>query len=277
MRLTLLSILLTMMLVFFSSCEKEQSSKRNDQLLVATTTSTYDSGLLDVLIPIFQDETGIHVKVIAVGSGQALNLAQKGEVDALLVHAPEQEEVMEKQGILINRHRVMHNDFVLLGPEDDPIGMKGLTIEDAFTSIQKHELPFYSRGDDSGTHMKEIALWKDANVEPTFSTYQETGQGMGETLRIAAEKNGYSLTDRGTFLFLQDSLQPLSILVEGDETLENIYHIMQVNPTNDSQINASAAKAFVTFFLDKDVQELIGSYGTEKWGEPLFSPHLVEE
>ncbi|PYZ94068.1 tungsten ABC transporter substrate-binding protein [Salipaludibacillus keqinensis] len=260
----------------FETRSSEAIPQPSQQLILATTTSTYDSGLLDELIPLYQDETGIEVKIISVGSGQALAMAESGEADVLLVHAPSEEENLEKEGIVINRHRVMHNDYVLLGPTTDPAETKDSSIEDALISIIESDAPFYSRADDSGTHLKELELWKDTGITTFPDAYQETGQGMGNTLRITAEKNGYTLTDRGTFLYLQDSLDPLGILVQGDESLENIYHVMQVHPDQSDQINTEAAETFINFFIRKDIQLLIKSYGFEEWGEPLFFPYLVD-
>lgn len=273
-------VLLNMFLLTACSNDQENASGKTieigGQMILATTTSTYDSGLLDVLVPLFEEKTGVEVKIISVGSGHALSMGRNGEADTLLVHAPAEEEVLEDEGAVINRHRVMHNDFVVLGPEDDPASIKDLSIENAFTSIQDQHAHFYSRGDDSGTHFKELSIWKKANIDPTFASYQETGQGMGDTLRVVAEKGGYALTDRSTYLSLQDSLEPLTILVEGDESLENIYHVMQVNPDLSEQINAEAAEAFVSFFTSKDTQETIETFGKEEFGQALFFPYLLE-
>lgn len=275
----LTGVTLIILLVTACSNSKEndahgESSDIGGQMILATTTSTYDSGLLDVLIPVFEDETGVKVKIISVGSGQALSMAENGEADALLVHAPAEEEVLEEKGAVINRHRVMHNDFVLLGPLDDPAAIKDLSIEDAFSSIYKYDAPFFSRGDDSGTHFRELSIWEKANIKPTFESYQETGQGMGDTLRIAAEKNGYALTDRSTYLSLQTNLDTLTISVEGDKYLENIYHVMQVNPDLSEQMNAEAAEAFVSFFISGNTKQAIEDFGKEEFGQPLFFPHL---
>lgn len=262
-----------------ANSEENASGESDDiggQMILATTTSTYDSGLLDELVPVFEEETGTDVKIISVGSGQALAMGENGEADVLLVHAPAQEEVLEEEGAVINRHRVMHNDFVILGPEDDPANINSLPVDEALSSIADNNHSFYSRGDDSGTHFKELDLWESAQVEPDFEAYEETGQGMGDTLRITAEKDGYTLSDRGTFLYLKDVLDPLSILVEGDQSLENIYHVMQVNPDLSDQINAQAGEAFVSFFVRDDTQMIIKNYGIDEWGEPLFFPHLID-
>ncbi|WP_416149141.1 substrate-binding domain-containing protein [Salipaludibacillus sp. HK11] len=259
-----------------SACETSHSQVEmdageiGDQLLLATTTSTYDSGLLDKLLPVFEDATGVQVKIISVGSGQALSMGEKGEADVLLVHAPSEEEKLEEQGTVINRHRVMHNDYVLLGPDKDIAAFKDKSITEALFAIHQKNVPFYSRGDDSGTHYLELDLWEQAGISPSFDTYQETGQGMGETLRISAEKEGYVITDRGSYLYLQNRLAPISILVEGDDALANIYHVMQVNPKLSKQINEEAAKAFVDYLLKEETQDLINNYGVEEWGEPLF-------
>lgn len=275
--LTFVILIILLMTACSNSRENDAQGEQPDiggQMILATTTSTYDSGLLDVLVPVFEDKTGVKVKIISVGSGQALSMAEKGEADALLVHAPAEEERLEEEGTVINRHRVMHNDFVLLGPLDDQSAIKDLSIVDAFSYIHSSNARFFSRGDDSGTHFKELSIWEKANIEPTFDSYQETGQGMGDTLRIAAEKNGYALTDRSTYLSLQTNLDTLTISVEGDKSLENIYHVMQVNPDLSEQMNAEAAEAFVSFFISDNTQQTIEDFGKEEFGQPLFFPHL---
>ncbi|WP_096188164.1 substrate-binding domain-containing protein [Evansella halocellulosilytica] len=269
----LLSFLSALLL---SSCSSQADSNSNE-LLLATTTSTYDSGLLDELIPAFAEETSTHVKVISVGSGQALKMGEQGEADVLLVHSPEAEEELEKAGIVINRHRVMHNDFILLGPIQNPDDITNDNIINALEEIRQIDASFFSRGDDSGTHHKELDLWEEAAITPDFQQYQETGQGMSETLRIANELEGYVLTDRGTYLYLKDSLPSLDIIVEGDEQLENIYHVMQVNPDRSSQINRADAEAFVSFFTSEKTKTLIEQYGIDMWGEPLFYPYMESE
>jgi len=261
----------------------EQSSEepQNKELILSTTTSTADTGLLDVLIPIFEEKTGYMVKPIAVGTGKALAMGESGDADVMLVHAPESEMELVEKGAAINRQLVMHNDFVLLGPSEDPAGIKNTAnVVEAFKSIAEKEAIFISRGDDSGTHKKELAIWKKAGFEePEGKWYQSTGQGMGASLDVASEKGGYILSDRGTFLAKRDKLQ-LEILKEGDADLLNIYHVMQVNPEyvkkNNPEaarmINTDGAKAFVEFMISDEAQKIIGEFGKDKYGEPLFFP-----
>lgn len=239
-------------------------------MILATTTSTYDSGLLDELIPVFEDKTGVNVQIISVGTGAALEMGERGEADALLTHAPDAEQKLEDTGHVINRHQVMHNDFVIVGPVDDPAETAGLPADEAFARIFEGGHLFYTRGDHSGTHMQEVAIWETAGIEPDYEHYEETGQGMGDTLRIGAERGGYALADRGTFLSLQEELDTLDVLVEGDGMLLNIYHVMQVDPDHSDQINADAAEAFVTFFMDEEIQEMIAEFGVDQYGQPLF-------
>jgi tungstate transport system substrate-binding protein len=245
------------------------------EVILATTTSTQDSGLLDVLVPLFQKETGYFVKTISVGSGQALAMGRKGEADVLLVHSPAEEEKVVADGYGVNRRLVMHNDFVIVGPPDDPARIKGAgSSKDALTRIAKAGTPFLSRGDGSGTHAKEKGLWTTAGVEPEGrSWYQQTGLGMGDTLNVASEKRGYTLTDRGTFL-ARDKARPLGleILVEGEPLLLNVYHVIEVNPARWPKVNAAGAKAFADFIVSPRAQALIGQFGVDKVGSPLFTP-----
>lgn len=241
-------------------------------LILSTTTSTQDSGLLDVLIPIFEEQTGYRVKTVAVGTGKALEMASLGEADVLLVHAPAAEKEKEAAGDAINRQLVMHNDFIIVGPEDDPANLKDVqAVEDAFKAIMDTKSVFVSRGDDSGTHKMEKGIWKDLEVEPEGDWYIEAGSGMADTLKIASEKAGYTLTDRATYLALKDTLD-LEILFEGDKALLNVYHVMQVNPEKFDNINAEGAKAFVEFMVAEDTQKVIGEFGVDKFGQPLFFP-----
>ncbi|HQI01525.1 MAG TPA: substrate-binding domain-containing protein, partial [Deltaproteobacteria bacterium] len=214
-------------------------------LILATTTSTQDTGLLDTLIPIFEKKTGYFVKTIAVGSGQAMAMGSKGEADVLLVHSPAAEKKFMEEGNGLNRKLVMHNDFIIVGPPNDPAGIKGMkSAADALKQIASKGALFVSRGDNSGTHAKEKDIWKKAGINPEGQKfYQQTGLGMGQTLNVAAEKNGYTLTDRGTYLSLRKALG-LDILVEGDKSLLNIYHVIEVNPAKFPKVNAAGAKAF---------------------------------
>jgi tungstate transport system substrate-binding protein len=242
-------------------------------LILATTTSTQDTGLLDVLIPIFEKKTGYFVKTIAVGSGQAMTMGQKGEADVLLVHSPAAEKKFMEDGFGVSRRLVMHNDFVVVGPANDPAKIKGVkSAADSFKKIAAAQALFLSRGDNSGTHAKEKDIWKAAGVKYDGEKwYQQTGLGMGQTLNVAAEKKGYTLTDRGTYLALAKTLN-LGILVEGDAVLLNIYHVMEVNPQKWPKVNIAAAKAFADFMVSKETQEIIKTYGVDKYGSPLFFP-----
>jgi len=241
----------------------------NKDLILATTTSTQDSGLLDVLLPVFEQKTGYKVKTIAVGTGQALAMGEKGEADVLLVHAPEAEKKVMSSGATINRLLVMHNDFVFVGPVSDVAQIKGKTTVAAMTAISEQGKIFVSRGDDSGTHKMEKSLWKLASIKPASPWYQESGAGMGQTLKIADEKQGYTITDRATYLAQKKNLS-LQILVEGDAKLLNIYHVMAVNPEKFSKVNQQGAKAFSDFLLSGEGRALIAAFGTDKFGQPLF-------
>ena len=243
------------------------------ELVLATTTSTRDTGLLDVLLPIFQDKAGYNVKTIAVGTGAALALGQKGEADVLLCHAPASEMELVEAGDVINRQLVMHNDFVIIGSPDDPAGVKGLkSATDALEKIARSEAVFVSRADDSGTHKKEKEVWNKLGFQPSGKAwYLEAGTGMAGTLNIANEKLAYCLTDRGTYLSMKDRLD-LVILVEGDAILLNIYHVMQVNPEKHKVVDGPGGQAFVDFMVSRQVQEIISEFGVDKYGSPLFFP-----
>ena len=244
----------------------------NKDLILATTTSTQDSGLLDVLIPVFEQQTGYTVKTVAVGTGAALKMGEEGNADVLLVHAPAAEMDLMNAGYGIERQLIMHNDFVIAGPPSDPAGIKGsLTAVEAFQKIASSDSPFISRGDDSGTNKMEISLWDKAGITEHGSGYQESGQGMGATLQIASEKSAYTLTDRATYLANRDTLD-LDILVEGDPALLNIYHVIVVNPEKWPAVNVAGARAWSSFLTSKQGQDLIGSYGVDKFGQPLFFP-----
>jgi tungstate transport system substrate-binding protein len=242
-------------------------------ILLSTTTSTQDSGLLDVLIPIFEKKTGYFVKTIAVGSGQAMAMGQKGEADVLLVHSPAAEKKFVAEGYGVNRRLIMHNDYIVVGPSGDPAKIKGAkpTVE-AFKKIASAAGLFLSRGDNSGTHTKETSIWKAAGINPEKQKwYQQTGLGMGQTLNVTSEKKGYTLADRGTYLALKKNLS-LDILVEGDAILLNIYHVIEINPAKWPKVNAAGAKAFADFMVAKETQEIIKTFGMDKFGSPLFFP-----
>lgn len=241
-------------------------------IILATTTSTQDSGLLDVLVPLFEKESGYQVKTISVGSGQAMKMGEKGEADVLLVHSPDAEKKFMADGFGTTRRLVMHNDFIILGPAADPARIKGATAAEAMKRIAQTNALFASRGDNSGTHAKEKGLWKAAGVNPEGQKwYQQTGLGMGQTLNVAAEKKGYVLTDRATYLALKKNLG-LDILVEGDGKLLNIYHVIELNPIKSPKINTQGGKAFADFMVAKKTQEIIGRFGVDKFGTPLFFP-----
>lgn len=241
-------------------------------VILATTTSTQDSGLLDELVPRFEKQTGYLVKTIAVGSGQALALGKRGEADVLLVHSPEAEKALMAEGSGTNRRIVMHNDFVVLGPAADPAGLRRKGAVAALQALAAGRAPFISRGDNSGTHALELKLWSAAGLKPEGQAwYQQTGLGMGQTLAVASEKKAYTLSDRGTYLALRKKLA-LEILSEGDASLLNVYHVIEVNPTKHPKVNAAGAKAFADFLVAKDAQLLIKVFGIGTYGAPLFFP-----
>jgi tungstate transport system substrate-binding protein len=245
------------------------------RILLATTTSTQDSGLLEALLPVFEQETGYAVKTIAVGSGQALALGRRGEADVLLVHSPAEERRLVAEGHGVNRRPVMHNDFVLVGPPADPARIRGEpTTAGAARKIAATRALFVSRGDDSGTHAREKAIWKAAAIDPEGAAwYQQTGLGMGETLNVASEKGGYTLADRGTLLARGRSAPlALAILVEGEPLLLNAYHVIEVNPARWPKVNAAGARAFAAFLVSPRAQQLIGRFGVDRFGAPLFTP-----
>ncbi|GFO63757.1 substrate-binding domain-containing protein [Geomonas paludis] len=244
-------------------------------LILATTTSTQDSGLLDVLIPIFEKQTGYFVKTISVGSGQAMKMGEKGEADVLLVHSPDAEKKFMADGFGVNRKLVMHNDFIVLGPANDPAKIRGAkTAADAIKAIAKANALWLSRGDNSGTHAKEKGLFKAAGINPEGQKwFQQTGLGMGETLNVAAEKKGYLLADRGTYLALNKKAHlGLEIMVQGEPKLLNIYHVIEVNPAKWPKVNNPGARAFADFMVSRKTQDIIATFGKKEFGSPLFFP-----
>ncbi len=244
----------------------------NPELILATTISTRDTGLLDVLLPMFQQQTGYNVKMVAVGSGQALQRGQDGNADVLLVHSPSAEKTYMDGSFGKERLLVMHNDFVIVGPSSDPAQIKGTaTAVEAFKKIAAARAIFVSRNDKSGTNTMELSLWKSAAITPQGDWYLQTGQGMADTLRVASEKEGYTLTDRGTYLAQKSTLQ-LDILVEGDKALLNIYHVITVNPDKWPKVNYTGAKAFADWLVSPDIQKFISIFGVDKYGSPLFYP-----
>jgi len=261
--------------VFLAFPAVARSAPEVRAVLLATTTSTQDSGLLDALLPLFEKASGYQVKTISVGSGQALALGRRGEADVLLVHSPADERRLMEEGGGVNRRLVMHNDFVLVGPAEDPAKVRGLrTTAEALQRIAAAGARFLSRGDGSGTHAKEQGLWRAAGVDPEGRAwYQQTGLGMGETLNVASEKGGYTLADRGTLLARGKSGRlALQVLVEGEPLLLNVYHVIEVNPARWPKVNAAGARAFADFLVSPATQALIAGFGVERLGAPLFTP-----
>jgi tungstate transport system substrate-binding protein len=240
--------------------------------ILSTTTSTQDSGLLDVLVPMFERTSGFTVKTISVGTGQALALAARGEADVTLAHAPSLEKKYVADGKMTNRRLVMYNDFVVIGPEDDPAKIKGeKSAPAAFRKIAAAGSRFVSRGDKSGTHVLEQSLWKQAGVTPSGAWYIESGQGMGATLGIADDRKAYTLTDRATLLAFGKRVR-LVIMIEGDRPLLNVYSVMEVNPANGPRVNTAGGQAFAEFMLAPQTQAVIKTFGVDRYGQPLFVP-----
>lgn len=246
-----------------------------DELILATTTSLNDSGLLDQLVPIFEAEAEITVKIIAVGTGAALRMGVEGNADVLLTHAPASEQILVVDGDVTSRTLVAYNDFVIVGPLDDPAGVAGMTdVSAALGQIAAAGAVFASRGDDSGTHKKELSLWSDAGLSPSTDSdgwYLDVGQGMSATLTVANQRAAYTLTDRGTYLAFSSDLEELTPLVEGDPKLLNFYSVMEVDG-GKGQINTVASAAFSRFLTRRDIQAMIGEYLLEDYGRPLFIP-----
>ncbi len=254
---------------------QEAPKLESTTLILSTTTSTENSGLLDYILPILKDQTGIETKVVAVGTGKALQMGMDGEADVLLVHAKADEEKFVAEGHGLERFDVMYNDFVLLGPKDDAATIKANAPNDiiqAFKLIKEKQVKFVSRGDDSGTHKMELKLWKEAGVEPVGDWYLSAGKGMGEVIQMADEVMGYTLSDRATYLSMKDKLD-LQIATEGEPRLFNQYGVIAVNPDKNDKINNEAAEIFVDWILSKETQELISEFGKEQYGESLFIPN----
>ncbi|MBI3090004.1 MAG: substrate-binding domain-containing protein [Candidatus Tectomicrobia bacterium] len=269
-RAFLLFALLTLLLGSHSA-----AAPNAQRLRLATTTSTENSGLLAVLLPPFERQSGLRVDVIAVGTGKALKLAERGDVDVVLVHAPQAEEAFMAAGFGVNRRAVMVNDFVILGPPADAAGTRSLRQgAEALRKIVGAASPFVSRGDESGTHQREKALWKAAGIEPRGAWYLSIGRGMGESLMLANEKRAYVLTDRGTYLAYRGRLD-LAVLVEGDAALLNPYSIIAVNPARHRQANYRGAMALIAWVTSVEGQEVIR--GLRRFGQPLFTPTAVPE
>lgn len=241
-------------------------------VILATTTSTQDSGLLDVLVPAFEQETGYEVKTLAVGSGEALELGERGEADVLLVHSPDAERELMATGKAGDRLLVMHNDFVVIGPPGDPAGVRGsATAVEAMKAIAARRAIFISRGDDSGTNRLEQRLWGVAGIEPAGGWYQLSGQGMGQTIQIAAEKGAYTISDRATYLATRDT-SGLDVVFEGDPALLNVYHVIAMNGRAGDRVNEEGGRAFAEWIVSPEAQGLIGELGKAELGRPLFVP-----
>jgi len=253
------------------SCNAQPIQKPD--ILLVSTTSTQDSGLLDVLLPAFESQSGYRVQLIATGSGQALKIAGQGNADVILLHSPDAEKEFVANGFGIDRRLVMHNDFVIVGPPSDPASLHSQpTLDSVFKAIFSAGATFVSRGDESGTHVKELAIWTQAGLDPHGQPwYLETGQGQGATLSIASEKGAYALTDRGTFLAYKSNVD-LEILYEGDPFFLNVYHVITVNPEKFPNTNLEGAKAFADFITSAKGQKLIAEFGVGKYGQPLFFP-----
>lgn len=282
----ILAILLMLMFaVSMVGCSSQQQAEQpqqpaeeitpapeNPNIKLATTTSTQDSGLLDAILPVFEEETGYKVEVIAVGTGAAIKMGESGDVDVLLVHSRAAEDKFVSDGYGVNRKDVMYNDFLIIGPANDPAGVKGTTdAAAALAKISQTQSVWLSRGDDSGTHKKEMTIWKAAGIEPQGNWYNSVGKGMGDTFRMANEMNGYTLIDRATYLFNKDNYQ-LEPMVEGDQVLFNPYGVIAVNPEKYPNVNNDGAMAFINWLISDETQALIGEYGKDKFGQALFVP-----
>ncbi len=252
---------------------EEAGSGNPQSFILATTTSTEDSGLLTFILPGFEEEVGATVEVVAVGTGQALQLGEDGNADVLLVHARAREDAFMDAGHGTRREDVMYNDFVIVGPAADPAGISGTAdAAAAFAAIAGAEVPFVSRGDDSGTHTKEKAIWAESGIEPAGDWYNSAGQGMGAVLTIADEEGAYTLSDRATYLARTLEGTELEILVEGDPILFNPYGVIAVNPEKGDYIKADLANQFIDWLISVPTQEMIGQFGIEEFGSPLFTP-----
>ncbi len=266
--LSLVLFLSCSFLMLLSSCSKEK------ELIISSTTSTQDSGLFEALLPVFHKRTGYQVKVIAVGTGEAIELGKKGEADLIFVHSRKAEDDFVADGWGLNRKDVMYNDFVIAGPQSDPAAISGAqSTTDALQRIAETQSAFVSRGDDSGTHKKEMAIWASSGLEPAGSFFIETGQGMGESLRIADEKQAYILTDRGTWLSQKDTFL-LEVLYEKDTDLFNPYGIIAVNPDKHPNLNIDyeGAMLFIEWILSDEARQIIRTFGVKEYRQPLFYP-----
>ncbi len=267
-------LIITLAIMSFVGCAA-QTAEEQEPIILATTTSTENSGLLDYILPNFKEETGIEAKVVAVGTGKALQMGRDGEADVLLVHAKSSEETFVEEGHGTERFDVMYNDFVIIGPENDPAGLSEKSKSDvikAFKILSEGHGQFVSRGDDSGTHKKEKSFWEEAGVEAAGDWYVSAGKGMGDVIQMANEIQAYTMSDRATYLSMKDKIE-LEVVVEGDSKLFNQYGVIPVNPNKSEKINGDGAEAFVKWLLSENTQKLIGEFGKEKFGQPLFTPN----
>ena len=267
---------LTLMIIAFAGCAGPDPTEA-PKLILATTTSTENSGLLAHILPFFEEEKeeeyNVSVEVIAVGTGQALEIGEKGDADVLMVHARALEDAFMEDGHGVRREELMYNDFVIVGPPDDPAGIAGMReAPKALAQIAEAEAIFISRGDDSGTHAKEQAIWTATGIEPAGDWYVAAGQGMGAVLTMADEQQTYTLSDRATYLARTLEGADLVILVEGDPILFNPYGVIAVNPEKNPEINAELAEQFIDWLISVPTQEKIAEFGTEEFGMPLFTP-----
>ena len=260
-----------------ATSESADNSSKDKKLILATTTSTDDSALLDFILPDFEEGSQVRVDVVAVGTGQALKLGEDGNADVLLVHARAREDAFMDAGHGVRREDVMYNDFVIIGSEADPVGIKGMTnASEAFTQIAAAEAGFISRGDDSGTHTKEKAIWTAAGIEPSGDWYISAGQGMGAVITMADEQQAYTLSDRATYLARSLEGLDLVILAEGDPMLFNPYGVMAVNPDKGEHIQLELANQFIDWLVSVETQDVIATYGVKQFGSPLFTPDSAE-
>ncbi len=276
---TVLLVLMLALSLALTGCgeapAKAEAPQEASTLILATTTSTQNSGLLDAIIPSFEEKTGITVKVVAVGTGKALQMGRDGEADALLVHAKTSEEEFVAEGYGVERFDVMYNDFVILGANEDPAELMTKAPNDvkiAYEAIQASEATFVSRGDDSGTHKKEKSIWASADIEPVGDWYLEAGKGMGDVITMANELLAYTMSDRATYLSMSDTLD-IGVVVEGDSLLFNQYGVIAVNPEINDIINNEAANEFIAWIVAEETQGMIAEFGKEKFGQSLFVPN----
>lgn len=275
----IIGLLMIFMISVVAGCAQEEAPDQAanqppaaTELKLATTTSTEDSGLLDAILPEFEKDANYKVQVIAVGTGQAIEMGEAGDVDVILVHSRAAEDKFVEDGFGVDRRDVMYNDFLIIGPAEDPAGIKGETdILNAFVAIQEKQVPFVSRGDNSGTDKKEKGIWKKAEITPEGDWYIEVGQGMGDTFRMADEKKAYTLIDRATYLNLKENYQ-LEPIVEGSPDLLNPYGVIPVNPEKYAHVDFEGATAFAEWLTSEKGQQLIGEFGVDKYGQQLFIP-----